>query len=626
MQPRNGQAVDITIANGQTVNTTQTVSGTGDSLTIDEGGTLSTGPTAVVVNGADATVTNRGSISVSDSSAYGVHSTAAGTLFTNSGTLVTTGECSYGVYAEGDHFTLRNTGTILTTANNNSWGVYVEYADYATIDNGGTIETQGSDANGIEIYGAHARITNRGSLTTSGDSAIGIYAWHTTGVDSHNVLTNTGTIRTTGVGSQAIWANARGMSVVNSGTVASRHAEAIYMGQADQTLTLLQGSVIEGDIRFNQAGSATLNIGRGLNAILTLNGIPTTIDTNGQAYVIDGNTLAVIATEATNISAMTTAATSATVANAVGSHLSGRRQGLEKSGFVPLGYAPTSDLPVFPDFAPSYDYGAWTSAFGSFSVPIESDDGVRKNQGGALFGFDARLDDGNVAGLFSGFGIATARQDNDATVDTTTVLGGGYGTFDFGSGFMEATATIGATFNQSTRRIANNAVTGGLETATGDFGGAFFSPSVTIGFDNDFGAARVTPSISLLYAGIYQQEYTETGSSANLTAGSQYTNVVTASGEIEIGTLKLDDAPDGWSGSVRLGAEATWLDGGDVSASLLGHALTIDGNSSIQARGFAGADLGFTQGRYEFSARTEVGYSSSGSLTVDVHSGVRMAF
>lgn len=273
-QAHNSYAVDISIANGQTVSTTQTLLDPGDSLTIEERGNLSTGPTAIVVNGADSTVTNRGSISTSGTSAYGLHSTAAGTLFTNSGTLVTTGECSYGVYAQGDYFTLRNTGTILTTNDNNSWGIHVGYADYATIDNNGTIETRGEDANGIEIYGAHARITNHGSLTTSGESAIGIYVWHTTGVDSHNVLTNTGTIRTTGVGSQAIWANARGMSVINSGTVASRHAEAIYMGQADQTLTLLQGSLIEGDIRFNQAGSATLNIGRGLDAVLTSTASP----------------------------------------------------------------------------------------------------------------------------------------------------------------------------------------------------------------------------------------------------------------------------------------------------------------------------------------------------------------
>src|SRR5690606_6738770 len=136
---------------------------------------------------------------------------------------------------------------------------------------------------------------------------------------------NTGTIRTTGAGSQAIWVNARGMSVINSGTIASRHAEAIYMGQADQTLTLLRGSVIEGDIRFDQAGSATLNIGKGLDATLTLNGIPATIDTNGQPYVINGNVLAVVATEPTNASATATAATSAAVSNAVGRHLSGRR-------------------------------------------------------------------------------------------------------------------------------------------------------------------------------------------------------------------------------------------------------------------------------------------------------------
>lgn len=623
MQPNEGHAVDFKIADGQTETTAQTL-GAGDSLTIEKGGKLSTGPSPVVVNGADATITNLGSISFSDGSAYGVHSTASGTTFRNTGSLTATGICSYGVFADEDHFTLINDGKISTT-NEKSDGVHVE-ADYAKLVNNRTIETKGDVSYGINIYtGAHARITNHGSITTAGTESIGIYNYYDYGVTSDNVLINTGTVRTTGADAQAIYANVRGMKVINSGFVSSKQAEAIYMKQADQTLTLLKGSVIEGDIRFDQPTSATLNIGRGLDARLTLNGIPTTIDTNGQPYVIDGNTLAVIATEPANVGATTTASTNAAISNAVGRHLAGRRQGSTGSGFVPLGYAPEPEKPFFPEFAPRYDYGAWTSAYGSFAVPIESD-GVRINQGGVLFGVDSRLDDGTVAGVFSGFGYGMARQDNGATVDTTTVLGGGYGTFNFGAGFLETTATMGVTFNKSSRHIVNNGVAGGVETASGDYSGAFFSPTVTVGVDHSYGDMRMTPSVTLLYAGIYQEGYTETGSTANLTLGSQYTNVLTARGEIELGSLRLDDQPDGWSGSVRLGAEGTWLNGNDVDGSVLGSTLTIDGNTSLQGRGFVGADVTFTQGRYEFSAKTEVGYSTNGSLTVDVQSGIRVAF
>ena len=149
---------------------------------------------------------------------------------------------------------------------------------------------------------------------------------------------------------------------------------------------------------------------------------------------------------------------------------------------------------------------------------------------------------------------------------------------------------------------------------------------MTFGVDSELANMRITPSMTLSYAGIYQEGYTETGSNANLTIGSQYTNVVTARGEIELGSLRFDDAPDGWIGNVRLGAEGTWLDGDDVKGAVLGTALTIDGTSSLQGRGFVGADFGFKQGRYEFSARTEVGYTSSGTLTVDVTSGIRVAF
>lgn len=624
VQAKDGHAIDFNIADGQTETTTQTLSGAGDSLTIEKGGRIMSAPTGVVINGADARVDNLGSISVSNASAYGLHSTASGTTFTNTGTLVTTDVCSYGVFAEADHFTLINNGTIRTTADNNSFGVYVEDANHATIVNNRTISTLGDTAYGMYTWGSNAKISNHGSLTTSGVDAIGIYAWHTFGVDSQNVLINTGTIRTTGTGeSQGIYANARGMHVINSGTVSSKHAQAIYMKAEDQILTVLRGSVIEGDIKFGQAGSATLNLGRGLNARLALDGIPATINPNGQAYVIDDDeVLTVIGTETGNISATTTATLNSASSGAISRHLAGRRQGEPRTEFVPLGYAPEPKRPFFPEFAPSYEHGAWTSAFGSFAVPIENDS-VRINQGGVLFGLDTLTDDGHVAGVFSGVGYGTAIEENGSKVDTTTVLGGGYRTFDFGAGFLEATATVGATFNKGSRQISG---AGGLETASADYSGAFISPSMTIGIDHSYGDVRVTPSVSLLYAGIYQNGYTETGSSSNLTAESQFTNVVTARAELELGTLKLEERKDGWSGSVRLGAEGTLLDGNDVNGAVLGSTLTIEGESSSEARGFVGADFSFIQGRYEFSANTEVGYSSNGSLTVDIHGGIRVAF
>ena len=628
------------------------LSDVGESVVIDAGETISTIGDAVWMEAADQTLTNRGAIEVIDgrigvyvdrvgtgarvrnygsisangTSAYGVLSNAIGTELLNFGRITTYGECSYGVYATGNAFTLTNNGEISTKANANSHGVFVEMANHATIVNNGLIDTIGDTADGIEVYGSHASITNNGTLTTSGADAIGVYAWHDFAEHSRNVLSNTGTIRTTGTGSQAIYANATGMTVVNSGTVASRHADAFYMGQADQTLMLLPGSVIEGGIRFDQAGSATLNIARGLDATLTLDGIPGTIDTNGRAYVISGNVLAVVSPEVMVAGGTAATVTSNAIGSAIRGHMDRSRQSPSGGSTAPLAYGPTTAAPAFPDFAPSDDFSVWASAYGAVSSPKGGKAGVRTSQGGGLFGFDARVSDEMLAGLFVGFGDGTVRTDSGSTVDTRTLVGGGYGSFAFGRAFVDVNAAVGATFNKSQRSAINNVVAGGLETINGDYGGIFFSPSLTVGLDHDLGGARLTPSLSLHYAGIYQDGYTETGSNANLTVGSQTTHVFTARGEIELGTLKLDDMPGGWSAAFKVGGERTFIDGSAMDVSLLGSAVTFAGFSSREARGFVGADLGFSQGGFDFSARGEVGYDTAGALSAGIQGGIGMRF
>ncbi len=645
------QATDTAIVSGQTETTTQILPGPGDTLSVEGGGKVSVSGNGVemnaasqlltnrgvvealggaghgvVVNGAAARIRNHGTISTNGLSSYGIHSTALNTELVNFGGIITYADCAYGVYAMADYFSITNNGTISTRANNSSYGVYVENANHAVVVNNGMIDTAGTTANGITLWGSQTSITNSGTLTTSGAGAIGIYAWYGAGLDSRNVVTNSGTIRTSGTGAQAIYANARGMTVINSGTVASQQAEAIYMGQADQTLTLLAGSVVEGGIRFDQAASATLNIGQGLNARLTLTGVPGVINTNGQAYDLAGNVLVVVSAEATGAGGTAAAAANGAVAGTVRGHVDGRRAGLSGGSGLPLAYAPTPAAPDFPNFAPNEDFGAWVSAYGGATAPGNGKAGIQTSQGGGLMGFDARLSEDSLAGLFAGLGGGVVRLSGGSSVETTTLVGGGYGAVQFGSAFVDATASIGATFSRSARQVINNMVTGGVETANGQYSGAFVSPSVTLGFDHDLGPARLTPSISVLYAGIYQGGYAETNSASNLTLGSQVTHVLNARGEIELGTLKLDDMPGGWRAGVKVGAEGTITEGGAVSAALPGGTITLAGNSSTEARGFIGASLGFTQGGYDFSAKGEVGYSTSGMASASIQGAIGVRF
>lgn len=650
-------ATDFSIGGGQTETSTQALTAAGDTLSVDKGGKVSTtGAHAVELSAADQRVTNRGTlealsghdgifgnadatgarisnygtISTTGMLAYAVHLQGVDNELVNFGGLYVYADCAYGVYAEGDYFSLTNNGTIASKAEATSYGVYLENANYATIVNNGLISTIGTDADGITVYGGDLSITNTGTVSTSNADSIGIYVWH--GSASGTVLVNTGTIHTSGEGgSQAIYANAPGATVINSGTVISEHAEAFYMGRSDQTLTLLSGSRIFGGIRFDYGPSATLNIGRGLDARLTLDGIPGTITTDGQLWVLDDTdpaaaVLAVVSPE--TVAGGSTAATTTTgaVAGTISNHIGARRSG-GAADSAPLAYAPAVAGPAFPDFAPDDEYGVWTSAYGTILERTGAGGGRASTQGGALAGFDTRLSEDSLAGIYAGFGrgVVMAATGGSST-ETTSLMGGAYASFSHGPVFVDVNASIGATVNRSTRNLINNLVAGGIETATADYTGFFVSPSVKVGIDHDIGAARLTPSVSLLYAGIYQPGYSETGSSANLSFGAQSTHVLTARAELELGTLDQDDVPGGWSGSFKLGADGTVTNGSAVSATLIGAPLEFAASTNLEARGFAGLNIEYATGGTTFAATSEVGLSTTGILSASIQGGIGAKF
>jgi uncharacterized protein with beta-barrel porin domain len=643
-------ATDTTIAAGQTETTTQALPGAGDSLTIDKSGAVSTsGANAVEMSAANQTVTNRGSIEADDASAdgiqvdgddaiitnygtisvrglaYGVHSTALNTQLVNYGGVFAYADCAYGVFAEGDYFSLTNHGEITLTASTKSYGVYVEHGDHATILNNGTISTTGTVSDAVTVWGRAASITNNGTIRTSGDDSIGVYTWYTTGVDSQTVITNTGTIHTSGTGgSQAVYLNDRGATLINSGTIIAEQDEAIYMGQADQTLTLLPGSRIEGDILFAQAASATINVERGLDTRLELTGIPGTINTNGQPYALVGNALVVLSEEAAVGSGAATSAMANSISGAISGHIGARRSGQHDTGSPALGYLPSTSTYDFPDFAPEDNFGLWASAFGSFSRQTKVGAGGRSREAGGLVGFDARLSEDALAGVYGGLGQGVVTSGSGTSIDTTSILGGSYASYNFGPAFVDVNASVGAMFGRSERKVANNKVTGGFETAKADFGGVFVSPAVTLGVDAQLGAARVTPSVALMYAGIFNNAYEETGSSTNLSFGSRLSHAVTARAQVELGTL--DTGADGFSGSLKVGAEGTISNAGAVDAKLLGAALHVPNPTSRVARAFTGMDLGFTTGRYDLNASGEVGYDTEGVLSASLQGGFRARF
>jgi len=632
------QAVDIVIEDGQFEEVTQTLADDGDTLTVEVGGTVSASGNAVLmlgasqvldnsgllespgttveVQGADATVYNYGTIKTTGGSEYAIYTTGAFTSVYNEGDILTFGECGYGIYTNGNDFYFINNGVVGTYADNNSYGVYVEYADNATIINNGLIETDGSEADGIEIYGGNATVINNGTLRTTRSDAIGIYIWHGSATDTS--ITNNGTIETAGARAQAIYANAEGMVVTNSGTVISQQSDAFFMGRANQTLNLETGSVVQGGIHFSNPDSATLNIGAGLEARLTIDGMPDTITTDDQLFGNDGEVLTVLLPGLERAANTTAIEANNAISGAVRSHIGGRRLG-KANNVVPLGFAATPAIAGKADAEEGY--AAWSRGFGAFSSPSSSSDSLSTSIGGAVFGLDKRYADSNLVGAFVGIGSGVARLSTGSRMDTTTVVGGAYGSFNYGAAFVDVTAALGATSNGSSRRVLDNQEEGGFGTSIGDSTGVFFSPSITVGMDHDLGGLRLTPSATLQYAAIHQGSYVEGN---GFTVGSQFTHVLVVNGELEVGTLRLGQ--EGWSASARIGSEGTFVDGRAVNASVFNTSYELAGVSSSEARGYVGVDLGFAKGDYDFSLSAQAGYSSEGVASASVHGGISLKF
>lgn len=107
---------------------------------------------------------------------------------------------------------------------------------------------------------------------------------------------------TSGNGAYGLFAGGPDNTLTNSGTVISEQSYAIFISGNNATLDLLAGSVLQGDVFFNDPDTATLNFGPGLNAVVSID------DNSGKGmiddemiitapndqYVVDGNTIYVL--------------------------------------------------------------------------------------------------------------------------------------------------------------------------------------------------------------------------------------------------------------------------------------------------------------------------------------------
>ena len=197
----------------------------------------------------------------SNSSTNTLSGNTAGDCILNSGTITLSSDYAIGIYSDGNNSILTNNG-IIDTSSYVGWGIKSVGLN-STITNNGRISTSGSGAAGLKIYGNNSIITNNGTITTSGNTADGILS-----VGNNIIINNSGSIRIADGNSAAI-------TLGNAG----------FYGANNNTVNLLKGSIIVGDIHADTGltgAKLNINLGSGASYAYSVTGPWTVNDLNGR--------------------------------------------------------------------------------------------------------------------------------------------------------------------------------------------------------------------------------------------------------------------------------------------------------------------------------------------------------
>lgn len=511
----------------------------------------------------------------------------------------------------GNFNTVTNNGTITAP---DGRGIHAE--SNSTIINNGTISTGvlfGGD--GIQVQGPRNTITNNGTISTTANNASGINL-----SDADNTVINSGSILTAGNGATGINVSSSDSAVTNSGLIqVTGNSNAIRFGSSNSTLNLLSGSVIIGGLNFSSANN-TLTVGNGLSVALTFNNqLPATIEAYGAPYAVSGNQVAVVDPTALAMQDEMLADLTSGIFNSIHARLAGTGGSSSAGAGMQLGMSPMMQLGGgsmmqlgMQDESPSVESdtgGVWAQAFGG----ARSEDAGQPTVGsetryfGGLAGIDGRLMPGIMIGAFGGASEADLEVDFDSQdIDATSYFGGAYASLQQSGFFASLMVTAGRTDYDSARRVANNAVATGLETATASYDGTFVSPELTVGASMSLGGVALEPSARVRYAKLSLGGYSETGAADNLTVRGRDVS-------LWLGRLQLAMPMSSEAGTLapRIGIEAWSSDNDSVSAVLLGQAISFNpGGDDDEVTGFLG-----------MTATANLGYGATGFVDGEIHAG-----
>lgn len=584
------------------------------SSTVSSGGFAVGGPTGYGISEA-----GDGSVEVSDSTVFstdnwGITEQDTGSVVVNNSTVYST--VNWGIRErEGGNVEVYDS-TVYSLAN---WAITEGGAGSVIVRNSTVYSTDNyaineDDAGGVTVENSTVYSLANYAITTSGGGDVTI-------TDSDVYTTDPGraAIDHEGNGDELTFDNSRIASVAGGASLDSTGT--------GNTYNVLAGTVFEGQIDLSSPDN-TFVFGPGLNTALQFNQLPNTITTNGLPLVVSGTTVAVVDVTGFAVTDEVLTDLTRSIAGTVETRLDARRSGHGDGRTVmgDIGITPVADLA-----APARQTGLWGSIFGGYSHLEETSQTSAADHGfgGIVAGYDMALSASTVGGLFVGFAKGDVTTPHDAfNNDMTSGFGGAYVSHETGSMFLDASVLAGVMNNQTDRLINNNVVAGGLETASADYDGVLFSPSVKVGFNQGLYGSTLTPSLRVRYAGLYLDSYSESGSSVDMDVSDRNVHVVEVRGELAMALATREVGSGNWHTRLKGGIDGIFNWGDNVDATLLGTNISFAaGQEDSVIRGFAGAEATFiSYGGTRFIAGVEAGYDSADTFSADARLGVNVPF
>jgi len=625
--PTAALADSFTIHSGETVTTLQTLSTTGDVGTIELGGTLSfsggyirrhfilASATGVTVNNAGSIIANNLAVSAEADYFTFINS---GSIHANDGVnirsysdVTNSGEIradSDNGLSAGFHNTIRNTGLISAVYD----GIFMY--SYNSLYNDGTIELRVSDSSGITAYN-HNRIINRGLISSPGNAGENgaLQLW------DNNYILNEGTISASGSFGRALLLNGSNTSFINTGSIIGGRT-AVFSNGSGNTVSLLSGSNIQGLLDIAGTGGNTLSIGPRLNTALTYTyDQEVIIETDGMPYVAHNGVLAVV--DPTLFAAGDGIVGDLT--RSVGGLVDARLGAAAGQG---------GDIVVSTSNAPAdgSQWQTWTTGIGSYRNQNAEglNDGFDSTLGGFALGADSILSSGTRFGVFVGASSTHLLTDaGNEQIDTDSTYVGLYSGYTLPNAFVNLGLMAGYATAETSRDVLNNMVDGGIEQAKGAPDGMFIAPQATVGTQIKTANGVMTPSLRVAYTHVSMGSYDETGSTADLSVASRTVSMLDMRGQVAFAIKPIVTKAGLLDATLRLGADMTFSNSDDISATLLAQPITFGTSQDTALRGFAGLDLAQKMDSgAELKLSVEAGADTSSAVTVKGTAGLEWAF